>query len=210
LDLLGFAISTAQQIVAAVIAQGASDWWSRRHSRQALGSMASDVIKLEVIEKQDLSLSARDFDELVRRILAEVRRLADDHPDLEWRGAALRPLRPLPPVPSLEPTTEYRDRLVAQRLERLNSVVAMRRLQVGLPATLGAHWANATAPPFPLSLPAPSAADQVDHFVADEVTIEAVPLPRDEEDWEDRLRQAQRAVQQHRARRQSMRNDGRD
>jgi hypothetical protein len=189
IDLTVIAIETAQQIVATILADSFRDWRSRRRiSRQQLEQMATRAAG----QARSLRLSDHDARVFAQHVLQEIQCLALAHPDLEWRAVALRPLRPLPPVRPRTPIADLEDAILEGQLERLDRIVAMRRLQLGLPVER--DWGG--RPSRPLSLPTSPA-----HGAA------TLRLPV-EADWRARIEQGQRNVRARRDDGRGGRQDG--
>src|SRR4051812_3140960 len=92
IDVIGFALGAAQQILASVLTNALAGRYAARKRE----------IQREAMQRVEAQpgLSRADMDVLTARIVSEVRYLVNEHPDLEWRMNAVRVV---PPVPSARP-----------------------------------------------------------------------------------------------------------
>lgn len=116
IDVIGFALGAAQQILATVLTNALAGRYAARKRE----------IQREAMQRVEAQpgLSRADMDVLTARIVSEVRYLVNEHPDLEWRMNAVRVV---PPVPSATPAQpNATNALLRERLERLNRIAKAR------------------------------------------------------------------------------------
>lgn len=182
--LVGFAIPIAQQVIAQFISEFVSGR-RRAASRREMQTMLDRLIAARYER-----LSPVQAEAVNRYALSEIRHLAEDHPDLEWRLNRLRP-RAVPEQPSSSPDV---NRLIAAQLRELRELVRTRRLALGLP----------TAPDSPGSdsggFPGPDAAGFAGPDAGSEVLpLDTVEPPSSRDYWQDKVARANQDIASWRA-----------
>lgn len=119
IDVVGFALGAAQQILAAVLTEALNDQRAKkreieREARERAGTQPG--------------LSKADMDALTSRIMSELRNLVDQHPDLEWQRNGVRVILPIPA--DTAGMSDVTNALLRERLERLNRLARTRWEQV--------------------------------------------------------------------------------
>ncbi len=140
-DVIALVVGAAQQILVNVL----TDHWT---GARAARKREIEKIAREAVTAREPALSKADKEALVERILAEVRYLVHEHPDLQWRSESVYVLPTVPQVPQRDP--EVVNALLRERVERLNRIVRDRYQQVVVPdpaATRATAPAAGTAPP---------------------------------------------------------------
>lgn len=117
IDIIALAVSAAQQILTGVLTDQLTGQRAARKREIERSAREAAVASEPRMSKEDIEV-------LTKRIVAEVRYLVHEHPDMEWRSESVRVL---PGIPSdTRESSGATNTLLRERVERLNQIAHAR------------------------------------------------------------------------------------
>jgi hypothetical protein len=190
--LTTFVLAVAQQVLAGVLTNVFSG--ARIARRKQVESNAETIVKRHAPD-----LSRQDLDVVVHRVLAEIRYLTNEHPDLEWHRAGVVVLPEVPQSAQARP--EVVRETVKERLARLERIVAIRRSEIELPKA-------ESSPEEPEVIRPNPDIESPDLVAASQIQMRRVPIGRDPGYWKKRLEDLERSIRTKRQEFEGPENDG--